>query len=578
MISRTRPRTSTGSFPKEAEVPIIRTCSLAICGLLLAASPTASALASRGDSSASLNRFVEARLAESSNERQAAASLYGESLKEQPDNALLAGKAYANAIEVGDFDLAVRAVRAMQANGGINPEMPLIVYADAFLQRDWNGADLAVGQVRKLGNFAFMAPFLDAWLDTARGGNATAALAQAQADDTARYYLEEQLVLNRLATRRESAARDLLAAIVERNEPRMAPVRMMAVRHFWAQNDSATAMDLLKMRATGPEQVLLQKIVAGQKNGVAEKVTPALGLAFLFQRLSSDMAVQRAEFLSQVMAVAGMRVSGSSDYAHLTLGRVYAVAENHRLAEAEFSRIPQESPYFLVGLSSQISSLVAAGEHDQAIARIERTLATTPDLPELHVMKGQALQAQGDNRAAAAAFESAIALADSLGRSDALMANYWLALGGAQEQAGIWPDGLQSLQKANQLLPDSPTILNYLGYAQLERRENQDEAVAAIQRAHALRSTSPAITDSLGWAYYVTGQPERAVSYLEDAREGEPQDPTINEHLGDAYWTVGRQYEARYAWKSARLFAPEEDEQRLSSKIDLGLRPDLVSP
>ena len=158
------------------------------------------------------------------------------------------------------------------------------------------------------------------------------------------------------------------------------------------------------------------------------------------------------------------------------------------------------------------------------------------------------------------------------------MANYWLALGGAQEQAGIWPGGLQSLQKANELLPDSPTILNYLGYAQLERRENQQAAVAAIKRAHELRSDSPAITDSLGWAYFITGEHDRAVTYLESALEGQPQDPTINEHLGDAYWTVGRLYEARYAWKSAKLFAEGDDVQRLASKIDLGLRPELVSP
>ena len=66
----------------------------------MAVSPAA---ASRGDSASALNRFVEARLAESSNELQAASSVYAESLKEQPDNALLAGKAYVSAIRAGDL-------------------------------------------------------------------------------------------------------------------------------------------------------------------------------------------------------------------------------------------------------------------------------------------------------------------------------------------------------------------------------------------------------------------------------------------------------------------------------------------
>jgi len=561
-----------------AEVQIIRICSLAFCALVIAGQAVSPALASRGDSVSALNRFVEARLAESTNELQTAATIYAEGLKEQPDNELLAGKAYVSAIEVGDFDLAVKAVRTLRASGKANAEMPLLPYAWAFTQRDWNGASLAIVELEALDNFAFITPFLQAWLETARGRDATAVLAQAQSSNTAKYYLEEQLILNKLASRRDSEALALLDGVVERNEARMAPVRVIAARHFWAKNEPAQAMEILKMRSSGPEQSLLQKIAAGQKKAVAQKVTPAIGLAFLFERLSSDLAVQQAQLLSQVMALAATRVAPQSDHAHLTLGRVYAAAENHDLAVTEFGKIAPESPYYLLGLSSQIGSLVADRHFDLAIGRLDDALVVDPDSPELYVLKGQALQMQGDNEAAAVAYEAAIALGEKLERSDTLLANYWLALGGAQEQAGIWPGGLQSLQKANKLLPDSPTILNYLGYAQLERRENKQEAVAAIKRAHELRSNSPAITDSLGWAYFITGEHERAVTYLENALEGEPQDPTINEHLGDAYWTVGRQYEARYAWKSAKLFAEGEDAQRLASKIDLGLRPELVSP
>jgi len=517
-------------------------------------------------------------LAESSNQRQTAATIYAETLNQQPANELLAERAFVTAIEVGNFDLAAKAVRALQAHGSVAPEMPLVIYADAFARRDWNDARMAIAELEALGNFAFLAPLLEAWLDIAAGRDATAALARAQSSSTAKYYLEEQLILIKLAGRQERYAIALLAGTVERNEPRMAPLRIMAARHFWAKNDPAAAMEILKLQSSGPEQRLLRSIETGQKKEIAQKVTPAVGLGFLFQRLSGDTAVQQAEFLSQLMAQAGARVTGQSDYSHLTLGRAYAANESHDLAVTQYARIGAESPYHLIALSSQISSLVTTGQYDQALARLDSAITANSDSPELHVLKGQVLQAQGENRAAADAYQAAIVLGNKLERSDALMANYWLALGGAQEQADIWPAGLQSLQKANELLPESPTILNYLGYAQLERRENKDAAVAAIKRAHELRSDSPAITDSLGWAYFITGEHERAVTYLERALEGEPQDPTINEHLGDAYWTVGRQYEARYAWKSAKLFAEGENAERLASKIDLGLRPELVSP
>ncbi|WP_123906333.1 tetratricopeptide repeat protein [Sphingorhabdus sp. YGSMI21] len=491
---------------------------------------------------------------------------------------MLAGKAYVSAIETGDFDLAAKAVRVLQLRGKAEPEMPLVLYAVAFAQRDWNGADLATVELEALENFAFLQPYLGAWLETARGRDGTAILAQARSNATSRYYLEEHLILHSLVRRRENEALALLAALVERNEARMAPVRIIAARHFWARNETATAREILKFQSTAPEQKLYQLIEAGQKKGVAQKVTPSTGLAFLFQRLSNDLASQRAEFLSQVLALASTRVAGDSDYARLTLGRSYAMADNHDLAVAEYSRIGPDSPYFLVGLSSEIASLVANEDYGRAIGRLDSSLDGNPEAPELYILKGQTLQALGENAAAAAAFAQAVALGEQAKRSDLVMANYWLALGGAQEQAGIWPEGLESLRKANELLPNSPTILNYLGYAQLERRENEEEAVAAIKQAHELRSSSPAITDSLGWAYFITGEHERAVAYLETALEGQPQDPTINEHLGDAYWTVGRLYEARYAWKTAKLFAEDEDAQRLASKIDLGLRPDLVSP
>lgn len=561
-----------------AEVQITRICNLCFCALVVAGLAASPALANRDDSASALNRFVEGRLAESSNALHAAAAIYAESLKKQPDNALLAGKAYVSAIEVGDFDLAVKAVRTLQLRGKAEPEMPLLLYAEAFAQRDWKGADLAIVELDALKNFAFMQPFLEAWLETARGQNATASLSQAQTSATAKYYLEEQLILNKLARGQEREAIGLIAALVQRNDPRMTPIRVIAARHFWANNDPVTAKEILKSGSSGPEQKLLQQIEAGQKKGVAQKVTPSIGLAFLFQRLSNDLAAQRAAFPSQVMAQVGARVAGKSDYAYLTLGRSYAAAENHDLAVAEFARIGLESPYYLVGLSSEIASLVTNNKYDQAIARLDIALKSNPDAPELHILKGQSLQAKGDNVAAATSFASAIKLGEKLELSDMLMASYWLALGGAQEQAGIWPAGLQALQKANELLPNSATILNYLGYAQLERRENKEAAVAAIKQAHELRSTSPAITDSLGWAYFITGEHDRAVTYLESALEGQPQDPTINEHLGDAYWTVGRHYEARYAWKSAELFAEGEDLQRLASKIDLGLLPEFLSP
>lgn len=46
----------------------------------------------------------------------------------------------------------------------------------------------------------------------------------------------------------------------------------------------------------------------------------------------------------------------------------------------------------------------------------------------------------------------------------------------------------------------------------------------------------------------------------------------INDHFGDALWMVGRKIEARFQWKRALSFEPEEkDIVRMRRKLDVGL-------
>lgn len=560
------------------EVPITPICKIAIGALALAALQGAPALAKRGDGADALNRYVEARLAESSNKPEDAAAIYAETLKEQPNNLLLAGKAYVKAVEAGDFDLAVKAIRGLRLRGTVEPEMPILLFADAFAQNDLKTAELAALELQALQNFGFLSPLLNAWLATAVGESPLEDLAAAEKNKTAAYYHQEQLILHGLARDYDEEVKQLIDGLVEQNEARMAPVRIIAARHFMAKKNEERALQILQKKRTGPEGKMVRDIYAGNAKKLAQKVNAQVGTAFLLQRLAADLGTQRAYFLGLVAAQSAKHVFPDSDYGHLILGEAYANIENNDAALAKLEKISNDSAYALLAISMAVASYADIEDYASGLARLETAIVKDPDTPELRILYGQLLQISGDNEAAAGAFEEAIALAESRNFPDSTLANYWLSLGSAQEQAGLWPAGLESLKKANILRPNSASILNYLGYAQLERRENTAAAIDAIRKAHKLRSSSPAITDSLGWAYYVTGEHEKAVGYLELARAGEPQDPTINEHLGDAYWAVGRKYEARYAWKTAKLFADNEDIQRLAKKIDLGLQADLVSP
>ncbi|MEM9124106.1 MAG: hypothetical protein AAGB03_12385, partial [Pseudomonadota bacterium] len=68
------------------------------------------------------------------------------------------------------------------------------------------------------------------------------------------------------------------------------------------------------------------------------------------------------------------------------------------------------------------------------------------------------------------------------------------------------------------------------------------------------------------------GRYEEAVTYLEQAVLLAPSESIIHDHLGDAYWKFGRRIEARFQWRHALDYGPEDDQiELIQRKLDQGL-------
>ena len=65
------------------------------------------------------------------------------------------------------------------------------------------------------------------------------------------------------------------------------------------------------------------------------------------------------------------------------------------------------------------------------------------------------------------------------------------------------------------------------------------------------KNDDPYIVDSLGWAYYKSGDYIKAEKYLNYAVQLRPNDPVIMDHYGDALWKLNKKLQARYFWKNA---------------------------
>ena len=137
--------------------------------------------------------------------------------------------------------------------------------------------------------------------------------------------------------------------------------------------------------------------------------------------------------------------------------------------------------------------------------------------------------------------------------------------GGSYERIGNYKKADDDLLNSLNINSNDPYVMNYLGYSWLERNINIKEAFILLEKANKKKKDDPYITDSIGWAYYLTGNFNKAEKFLRKAVLLMPDDPIVNDHYGDILWKLNRKIEARYFWKS--VLKLEETEAEMKNKI-----------
>ena len=150
---------------------------------------------------------------------------------------------------------------------------------------------------------------------------------------------------------------------------------------------------------------------------------------------------------------------------------------------------------------------------------------------------------------------------------------YYYNLAISQERAGAWESAEKSFLKALEISPKQPEILNYLAYSWLEKKINLDKAKEMLVEAVNISKGRGYILDSLGWAYFLLKDFDKAEEILQTAYEKEPSEAVIYDHYGDVLWTNGKQIQARYVWQNAiKLKNIEQDlKESINKKIIFGL-------
>jgi tetratricopeptide (TPR) repeat protein len=112
------------------------------------------------------------------------------------------------------------------------------------------------------------------------------------------------------------------------------------------------------------------------------------------------------------------------------------------------------------------------------------------------------------------------------------------------------------LRKIILLEPQSPVAYNSLGYTLADRTNRFEEALDLIERAVQLAPDDPAILDSLGWVQYKLGMYDEARDNLDRAFELYP-DAEVAAHLGEVLWVMGDRSAATRIWRNALQTQPD---------------------
>lgn len=521
--------------------------------------------------------YLAARNADLNGDFRAVVEYGARALSRDPDNlGLMEGLIMAE-ISLGQIDAALPVARRLAELESGNQVAGLVLMADAMKREDWAALDGLLEGGASVGGF--LDQMIRAWSAIGAGQvNRAIGLFDelAAGDGPNDAALFQKALALALVGDYEGAAHILGGEEKVLQLNRAGLVAYVQVLSQLERNaDAAALLDEAFPDTTDEElQTLRAELAAGKPIAFSAIGGPRAGLAQLFYEVGQSLLGETDPGLVLVYARIAQHLQPGHVGAALVAAQVFEEMDNHVLAAGAYSQVPETDRSYPQAQLGRASALGRMGQIDEALGVLETLAAQQPDLPAVHAALGDTLRFEQRFAEATPHYDKAIELYDE---DQPGQWSVYFARAITLERQGQWDEAEADFRHALELFPDQPSVLNYLGYSYVERRENLDEALDMIQRAVAGRPYDGYIRDSLGWVYYRLGRYEEAVKEMERAVELMPLDPVLNDHLGDTYWAVGRVREARFQWSRALSFITDDtsleelNPDRIRRKLEVGL-------
>ena len=518
--------------------------------------------------------FISARYAGMVGDSAAAATFYRRAYLSAPDDSSLLERAAIATLASGDTEGAIKLAKSARARAAEDsPSVQLALIIDDIENGRLPSAKARL-QKPALGALNIdLAAFLSAWL-TAVSDPAKAAaevdelpgrrmIAGEQASLKALVLMQggrddEALQSFRIALHLPLATRDAVAALA---------ASLQASRGGMQGARELVALGAVEGDPGAGSARVLADIDAG-KTIARPKLTAREGAAMTIFIASGTGLVRSSPDLSAMRHAMVLHLDPKLAAASITLAEAFERQGRSDEAIAVLRAVPASSAWAADARIAEATILNRQERAGEALVAAEQALALSRRR-EIMLQAGDLYRVNDRVDVARKLYDDVIAMDDAHGVVD------WRVLfarSSVRSEAGDWQGAEADLQAAIAVEPDRPELLNFLGYAWVNRGVRVQEGLALIQRAADARPDQGYIIDSLGWAYFRLGQMEKAIEYLERAAELSPTDSEVIDHLGDAYWRAGRETEARFEWTAALDLKPDAvREATLRSKLDKGL-------
>ena len=505
-----------------------------------------------------------------------AAQLLSSLAEAQPAQVDIAKKALAEAIGAGQMDLALSLAHAVPA-AKLPSEARLLLVSEEIRRGRPERALPWLSVSADNGDLTFLAPLITAWAAADRGrlDQALATLDQLPANNLLSPILPEERALLLLKGRRSAEAESYARRAVGHAGARDERLRLALADGFLAAGDKPRALMIIEGMGAG-EAAARARINAGKSSGQAIDSLPK-ALGEVLTAFSADLTrLQRGSPPIGLVQVA--RYTNPQNSSTISLLALLLAGQDRSAEALALLRTVPANDAMISQIRDVQTRILTDDKRFNEAYQIAAAAASAPyaDVSDFSRL-GDVLQAMKRPSQAADAYGKAIAFA----QGQDLKSELWTLLllrANALQDANRWPEARAALQQGLVLAPDQPLLLNFLGYARLERGEDVDSAEAMIRKASELDPDNASITDSLGWAQFKRGKVSEAIVTLQKAAEKDPDQAEIQEHLGDALFRSGRRYEARFAWNAALVTAEDDIATRVKAKLASGLTPANAAP